>query len=129
MTSYNAKHISTATVSSSQTSPLQPKQILSFFSSQMEDKLLFQKQKWFVAATHKLMRHLQSATASQRDEATKEEVSLESRNETSQKYHRFPKLGYMQNIFNKDTYLFTQIQSLLLKDAKSQLGNTELYRK
>lgn len=77
-----------------------------FFSSQMEDKLLFQKQKWFVAATHKLTRHLQPATASQRDEATKEGVSIESRNETSRKYQRFPELWATCKIYLTKIHIY-----------------------
>ena len=51
----------------------------------MEEKLLFQKQKEFVSAIHKLMGRLQSATASQHAEATKEGVFNETISETSQK--------------------------------------------
>lgn len=41
----------------------------------------------------------------------------------------FLNYGYTQTVFNKDTYLFTQKQSLLLEDAKSQLEKAGLYGK
>lgn len=70
-----------------------------FFSSQGEDKLLFQKKKEFVAATYKLMGLIQSGTASSHAGAAMEAVSNESRNETSQKKDRFPELWAAGKIY------------------------------
>lgn len=75
---------------------------------------------------------IQSATASSHAEATTEGVSNESRSETSQKKDRFPELWAAGKIYLSKMHNFlhfTQIQSLLLQDAKSQMGNTGLYGK
>lgn len=93
-------------MSRSQTCPLQPEQIISSFSSRREDKLLFQSQKELVAATHQLIGHLRSAPASRHAGATREGVSVKSRNEISQKKYRVLELWAIRKLYLTEIHIY-----------------------